>query len=86
MIITKSRLVVDQTPPEGLALIALIEAWADVLDNIPTGKLDEYYRRASRRKDNSYPVNALDIISEWNRLREQRGYDEYLPPQHQGKY
>lgn len=69
---------------DSLPLYAL--AWHRALSNIPTHKLDEYYLRAFNRKENGFPVNATDIMAEWNRLTQQRGYDEYLPPQHQGKY
>lgn len=85
-IIKKARLVVDQAPPEGLALCAMLEAWAEVLEDIPTDRLIEYYKRASKRKGAGYSVNGLDIIAEWNRNRENRKLDKHFPPEEQGTW
>jgi hypothetical protein len=56
----------------------MIGAWAEVLEDVPTNRLEEYYLRASKRKSNGFAVNALDIIAEWNRLAEQRRWEELI--------
>jgi hypothetical protein len=85
-IIVKSYLVARQAAPEGEAMMAEIEAVAEALDGIDTGYLNEYYQRATKRKNNGYAVNALDIIAEWNRLRELRDLDADLKPEYRGRY
>jgi hypothetical protein len=50
-------------------------AWHRVLEDVPTNRLDEYYLRAVKRKDNGRAVTATDIIAEWNRLTDQRRWD-----------
>lgn len=66
--------------------MALLGAWAEVLEELTPAQVQEYYVRASKRSTNGYPVNAKDIRAEWNRLTDQRRYDTYMEPQHRGRY
>lgn len=73
--------------PEGDAMLLEIEATHEALEDVGTEYLDEYYKRATKRKTNSFRVNGLDIINEWNRLADQRRYDSYMfDPKDRGKY
>lgn len=86
VVIKKSRLSVDQAPPEGLALCALLGAWAEVLDELSPEQVREYYLRASKQSTNGFPVNAKDIRAEWNRLADYRRLDVTMAPEYRGKY
>lgn len=62
----------------------MIGAWAEVLWDIPDGLLEEYYLRASKAKTNGFPVNALDIIAQWNEGAQRRRWDVVIAEQEQG--
>jgi hypothetical protein len=61
----------------GDMLLATIEAWAEVLEDVPTAQLDRIYKAAVHAKTNGYPINALDLRAEWNKLTD-NGVDACL--------
>lgn len=53
-------------------MVTSIQAWEEVLEDIPTSKVDRYYRLAAKDKQNGFPVNAFDIVATWNKYAELR--------------
>lgn len=53
-------------------MVTSIQAWEEVLEDIPTNKVDKYYRLAAKEKTNGFPVNAFDIVAKWNEYAEMR--------------
>lgn len=71
-VIAKSFLAGREVPLEGLPMLTSIQAWQEVLEDIPTSKIDLYYRLAAKEKTNGYPVSAFDIVATWNKYAEMR--------------
>jgi hypothetical protein len=70
----------------GAEKIGMVGAWAEALEDISSDYLEEYYRRATKTKTNGFPVNALDIIAEWNKQKENRRLDRHYPEEQRGKW
>lgn len=62
--------------PDALQEYALI--WHDMLDVIPTERLNEYFKRAFQAKTEPRPFAAKDVIACWNQDAERRAHEEAL--------
>lgn len=79
--IFKAHLAASLVPPDEVVMLEMIGAWAEVLEDIPTDWLEEFYRTAAKSKANGFAVNALDIIAAYNAAPPERT-KPYPPMEH----
>ncbi|HEY6021120.1 MAG TPA: hypothetical protein VIY48_14790 [Candidatus Paceibacterota bacterium] len=56
-------------------MAAMIEAYAEAMEEIPTARLNEIYLRAAHNKGNSFAVNGMDMLAAWQRV----WVEEFVP-------
>lgn len=86
VLIMRSRGAADQTSPTGRAKLVLIADWLDETEDIPTERLQEYYRKARQQKTNGFAVVATDMRAAWNLDAPIRSDEELIARQERGEW
>lgn len=46
-------------------MVLAVEAWAEILEDIAVGELQDYYKVTMKSRESTFPLGADEIAAQW---------------------